>query len=120
MGCASGSVIIEQIDLSLVGDGVSPELFLTPPILCNHVLPILHNIIDGEENALKQLQFARAWHDDRANRSADSDFHQFLQQYNEMLRNRARYCVECDERIRGEGMFTEDDGSYALPYNICY
>ncbi len=108
----SGSVIIEQIDLSLVGDGVSPELFLTPPILCNHVLPILHDIIDNEENALKQLQFPRAWRDDRANRSADSDFHQFLQQYNEMLENRGRYCVQCDERLILDGIFTGDPYNY--------
>ena len=41
-----GSLIIEQIDLSLIGEHQNPDLYLEPPISCDHVLPILDSIIE--------------------------------------------------------------------------
>ena len=58
-----GSTIIEQIDLSLVGDGESPVLDPEPPISCEHVLPILDSIIQSEGCALKDVQYPSAWQD---------------------------------------------------------
>eukprot|EP00986_Skeletonema_menzelii_P008188 scaffold3381_cov144-Skeletonema_menzelii.AAC.3 len=43
-----GSLIIEQIDLSLVGEHQSPDLDPPPPISCDHALPILDSIVANE------------------------------------------------------------------------
>ena len=55
-----GSLIIEQIDLSLVGNE-SPDLDPEPPISCDIVLPILDSIIEREGCALMHLQFPTVW-----------------------------------------------------------
>jgi hypothetical protein len=88
-----GSVIIEKIDLSLVGFHESPDLNPEPPISCNTVLPILDSIVErGEECALKLLTFPKVW---RRVRNAESDFHAFLGRYNDMLENRGVSCLKC-------------------------
>jgi hypothetical protein len=113
-----GSTIIEQIDLSLVGDGESPYLYPEPPISRDHVLPILHSIIEREGCALKYLQFPKAWGKER---SFESAFHHFLQRYNEILESRGMYCVECSEIIPEEAIITSvTNDCYALQNRICY
>jgi hypothetical protein len=57
-----GSAIIEQIDLSLVGEHQSPRFRTEPTIIsCDHALPILDSIIEREGFALKYLQFPHVW-----------------------------------------------------------
>jgi len=95
-----GSMIIQQIDLSLVGDHESPVLYPVPPLSCTKVLPILDSIIErGEECVLKHVQFPKVW---RFERNVDSDFHAFLARYNGMLGNRERdrvICLECSRNL---------------------
>ncbi|KAK1732696.1 hypothetical protein QTG54_016595 [Skeletonema marinoi] len=96
-----GSIMIQQIDLSLVGDHESPVLYPEPSLSCTKVLPILDSIIErGEECALKHVQFPKNWR--FYERNVDSDFHAFLVRYNGMLGNRDRdrvICLECSRDL---------------------
>ena len=71
-----GSVVIEQIDLSLVDRHESPTLLelwhppqkidfvaaaFDPPLSCEKVLPILDSIIGLKQCSLQHLQFPQAW-----------------------------------------------------------
>jgi len=51
-----GSVVLESIDLTLVGDNKSPTIDPVPPISAEIVVPILESIIDMEENVLLKVQ----------------------------------------------------------------
>eukprot|EP00986_Skeletonema_menzelii_P008190 scaffold3381_cov144-Skeletonema_menzelii.AAC.5 len=112
-----GSLMIEQIDLSLVGDNQDPELDPEPPISWEHVLPILDSIIAVEGCALMHLQFPSVW---RNGLYTDSDFHAFYERYNEMYRSRGVInCLECNEslptsHLPGEWM------SFGRHKNTCY
>ncbi|KAK1734937.1 hypothetical protein QTG54_014397 [Skeletonema marinoi] len=67
-----GSRIIQQIDLSLVGDHESSKLDPEPTISCVEVVPILDSIIErGEECSLEYLQLPKYW---RKERNTESDF----------------------------------------------
>ena len=96
-----GSLIIEQIDLSLVGEHQNPDLDPPPPISCDHVLPILDSIVANEGCSLMHLQFPSMW---RKDPSIHSEFHAFLGRYNQMYRSRGVVtCLECNESLpRGE------------------
>ena len=95
-----GSAVIEQIDLSLVGNE-SPDPDPAPTISCNHVLPILESIIEREGCALKHLQFPSVW---RNERSTDSEFHAFIVRYNEMRGSREITCLKCNDILpSGDG-----------------
>ncbi len=92
-----GSTMIEKIDLSLVGNNVSPDLRPAPPISCTDVLPILDSIIDmGGESSLKLLIFPKKW---RKERNIDTEFHAFLGRYNELLCSRTVTCFKCDSNL---------------------
>jgi len=110
-----GSTIIQQIDLSLVGDHESPsftkEIFVQiklrgvpeisaprePPISCAEVLPILDSIIErGEECSLEYLQLPKYW---RKERNTESDFHAFLARYNDYLSSRVVVCLKCNDNL---------------------
>jgi len=96
-----GSIIIEQIDLSLVGEHQNPNINPEPPISCNHAIPTLDSIIEREGCALRHLQFPQVW---REEPSTDSEFHQFLLRYNQMLTNREHVgCLECNQRLPSDG-----------------
>ena len=91
-----GSTMIEKIDLSLVGDHVSPDISPAPPMSCTDVLPILDSIIDmGEESSLKLLIFPKKWRE----RNINSEFHAFLVRYNEMLQSRVVPCLKCGSNL---------------------
>jgi len=92
-----GSLVIEQIDLSLVGAHESPMLYPEPPISCDHVLPILDSIIEREGSALMHLQFPAKW---REEPSTESEFHAFIMRYNQMWEDRdAIRCLECNKLL---------------------
>eukprot|EP00984_Skeletonema_dohrnii_P034108 scaffold33204_cov72-Skeletonema_dohrnii-CCMP3373.AAC.1 len=118
-----GSAIIEQIDLSLVGEHQNQKLHPEPPISCDIVLPILDSIIEREGCALMHLQFPQVWRDEP---STDSEFHQFLQRYNQMLTNREQVgCLECNQRLPTDGnQWIDGDVSdpidYGQQYSTCY
>lgn len=102
-----GSLVIEQIDLSLVGDDECLILRTEPPISYDHVLPILDSIIEQEKCAMKHLQFPNAW---RREQSLDSDFHHFILRYNQMWTRRQEVlsCTNCSGRIPQR--YDRDDG----------
>eukprot|EP00985_Skeletonema_marinoi_P003424 scaffold1474_cov153-Skeletonema_marinoi.AAC.2 len=124
-----GSAIIEQIDLSLVGAHQNPKIYPEPSISCNYVLPILDMIIASEGGcALRHLQFPLVWLQEP---STDSEFHQFLQRYNQMWGNLgAISCLECNKglpRMCGgtttNQWISTDTGlspDYGTQYNTCY
>ena len=96
-----GSTIIEQIDLSLVGDHQSHFLRSPrPPLLCVHVLPILDSIIEREGCALMHLQFPYVWRNDFERESYASEFCAFIGRYNQMWRSRGVVsCLDCNKRL---------------------
>ena len=97
-----GSVVIEQIDLSL--EGQNPLLDLAEPqIPCYYVLPILYSIIEREGCALRHLRFPSEW---RYEPSTDSEFHAFIVRYEQMMRGRVdTSCAECNKLLpNGPGM----------------
>ena len=115
-----GSLVIEQIDLSLVGDKYHPDLNLTPLISCDHVLPILDSIIEREGCALKYLHVPSMW---RKEQSAESEFHAFILRYNQMYVNRgAITCLECNTQLPPDGIeWLETDADfYGTQSYVCY
>jgi hypothetical protein len=116
------STTIEQIDLSLTGDGESPRrLDPEPPISCGFVLPILDSIIEQEDCAIKHLQFPYKW---RKDRSAESVFHGFILRYNQMWENRDTVaCPCCDADLPESGLDwirTQDSEWYGTQNYLCY
>ena len=117
-----GSAVIEQIDLSLVGNE-SPDLDPEPSISCQLVLPILDSIIEREGCALMHLHFPSVW---RKEPSTESEFRAFNVRYNEMYVNRGVvHCLECNESLPGNG----SDGwidtgisaiDYGIQWNTCH
>eukprot|EP00986_Skeletonema_menzelii_P018661 scaffold26675_cov182-Skeletonema_menzelii.AAC.3 len=126
-----GSFIIEQIDLSLVGDSQSTKLDPEPPISCDHVLPILDSIIAGEGCALKHLQFPHVW---RKKQLQGSDFQALIRRYNQMWGNREEVkCLQCnttlpqfragDPQARAGEWISPESYSfqrYGVQLNTCY
>lgn len=116
-----GSAIIEQIDLSLVGDHESSDLNPEPPILCNEVLPILDSIIERGECDLKHLQFPKVW---RKERNTESEFHAFLTRYNRYLVNRDVSCLKCNNYLAGGvnqmSQIGRDEYEYGSQTYTCY
>ena len=113
LGPLRGSTIIEQIDLSLTGDGESPMLDPEPPISCELVLPIVDSIIASDRCAIKHLQFPYKW---RKGRSTESAFHAFILRYHQMWENRDTIsCLYCDADLPENGynwITTYDDSKY--------
>ena len=118
-----GSLIIEQIDLSLVGEHQNPDLDPPPPISCDHVLPILDSIVANEGCSLMHLQFPSMW---RKDPSIHSAFHAFIRRCNEMYMDQGEgSCLECNRRIpadRNEWIFDVPSiyQNYGLHTNTCY
>eukprot|EP00984_Skeletonema_dohrnii_P007860 scaffold2901_cov91-Skeletonema_dohrnii-CCMP3373.AAC.4 len=109
-----GSTIIEQIDLSLVGDHQDPRLSPRPPITCEFVVPILDSIIEREGCSLRHLQFPSVW----GWRVTSIQFEEFHMRYNEMLVNRGGSCINCNTHLPSQ------DGSWidnnCLQKYTCY
>ena len=120
-----GSLIIEQIDLSLVGDHQNHYLHYGrpwPPVSCDFVLPILDSIIEREGCALMHLQFPIVW---RQRASTASEFHAFMLRYNQMWGNREETsCLECNTRFpTGQSQWIEtrtSDNLYGTQRHTCY
>ena len=112
-----GSVIIERIDFTLVGEKENPYLDPDPPISRESVLPILDTIIIVE-GALKHLQFPRHW---RNIKSEQSDFYQFLERFNRMLDNRGlNRCCKCNEIGEPPVELNDSLYDYGTQYGTCF
>jgi len=82
-----GSIVLEWIDLSLVGDHENPTITPEPPISVDLVVPILHSIVEREDNSLSHIQLPKKW---RIERSATLT--QFLQRFDIQLNERQYPC----------------------------
>ena len=118
------STVIEQIDLSLVGQQQRPELDPEPPISCELVLPILYSIINQDRCALKHLEFPKIWRDNDTSDTAG--FIDFIMEYNEMMENRgAASCSKCNQTLehRHRPMIECDDDEpryYGSQQSTCH
>ena len=93
-----GSIVIEQIDVSILREyGAYTDLPRPQILVSDHVEPILDSIIAQEGCALKHLQFPKM----------SKPSIEFNNRYNEMLRlrNRRRDCFKCN-RIHPYGGFS--------------
>jgi len=87
------SVAIEQIDLSLAGKHKVPLLETEPLLSEDIIIRIVDDIISrGRASSLKQLELPKKM---RSSRSTQME--QFLERYNQYLRNKRHCCSKCDE-----------------------
>ena len=98
LGPLSESSIIEQIDLSLVGDHEHYRSNFRPLISCrpqDHVLPILDSIFEREGCSLRNLRFPSVWW-------TGGRFEQLLRRYSELLTNHGVSCLKCNVNLPPE------------------
>ena len=101
-----GSVVLERIDLSLVGDYESPIIDGDAKISVYHVVPTLNSIVDSDDNSLVHVQFPKQWSDEESDLLTA-----FLEVYNNVLVSRQNPCLApsfeqaqpgCQNVCRGE------------------
>ncbi len=127
-----GSLVLEKIDLSLVGDNESPKIEMDPtahlPIMSfEHILPILDSIIHRNGNSLRHIQFP---HISRAivlgKYPGSSEFRQFVTRYNEMWKKRGVIgCSKCHADINacGDTAYMHSNRwmhIFGIQFNTCY
>ena len=108
-----GSVVIEQIDLSLAGDHQNPDLNPILRISCEFVLPILDSIIE-RDCTLMHLQFPSGWRKG----PLSTEFHAFIERYNEIRRNRGT--VHCETATLSDHYGTQLHTCYDCLKHYCY
>ena len=91
-----GSIVLKQLDLSLVGEHERPVLYPEPSISEEAVIPILTSIINAEGNSMTHLQLPKMWRNNRSSQLTD-----FLTRYNEVLISRQSKCKACDRLVNG-------------------
>ena len=122
-----GSVVLEKIDLSLVGDNESPKIS-PAPLSFDHVLPILDSIIQKGSNRLTHIQFP---HMSRAialgKYPGSSEFRQFVTRYNDMFKKRVIGCSnsKCNANINACGSNAWMHSNrwmhiFGIQFNTCY
>jgi len=110
-----GSVVLEQIDLSLLKQHENPDD--TPKVqhvlIKEVVLPILDSIISSTGCVLKHIQLAHSWKEE----DDDGPLHEFANRYDQYQENRGISCSGCTKRIRAIPWFRATN---MLHYNTCY
>jgi len=115
------SVIIEQIDLSLVGKFESPILEGDTLLSESVTLPILQGIVDTEGSVLKQIVFPHSW----ANVVDTSQaLTQFMESYSRHL-NALRFCCasgQCRRLVNRDTWFSTnyDNHNPNMQWDTCY
>lgn len=98
-----GSIVLQQIDLSLVGRHESPIFEPDPSISETAVLPILNSIIDADGQlwykVLKHIQLPHMW---RKNQS--SLLEEFMERYNALHKSHGLRCSKCTDRLNKGGI----------------
>ena len=89
-----GSVVLKQLDLSLVGQHKSSLLDPEPSISEEEVIPILTSIINAEGNSMTHLQLPLIWR-----MTEDTLLTNFLTRYNNVLARRRCNCKACDRSV---------------------
>jgi len=93
----TGSIVLERIDLSLVGDHENPTITPEPPISVSIVVPILNSIIEREDNVLVHVQLPKKWRVERSDVLT-----RFLQRFDIVLTRRRCECSRCDRICEGD------------------
>ena len=114
-----GSIVLEQCDLSLVGQHELP--YSVECRLCvETVIPILTSIVNTSGAALRQLQFPVEW----LNGTTSETFQAFLCRFNSFLRNESRrtICLVCEKRCPGmiSSCITPDSNDFGMMMKTCY
>ena len=100
-----GTVVLQQIDLSLVAKHKSPVLYLPPQISCEHVLPILDSIIEREDNVLRSITFPESWR-----REENVVLNEFMERCNQVFESRNVTCVKCSASVEDSNLRRERQG----------
>ena len=118
------STVIEQIDLSLVGQHESPSIEREPMISEDIAIPILESIMEHDNSSLRHLQLPKLW---RIRRSVLLS--QFLSRYDQFLERKVTSCSNCQSQVhfrrpRGSnGHFVSlepNTSDYGLQCFTCY
>ena len=90
------SMILQYIDLSLVGDHESPNIDPEPPIDASVVVPILDSILGAEGNSFLHVQLPKKWREEKSNILT-----QFLQRFDRSMNDRRLRCSNprCEDKI---------------------
>ena len=103
-----GSIVLEQIDLSLARKYEHRDDVIESKISDEVVVPILNSI-----RSLKHVTFPKQW------RGITQSLNQFRQRYNQLCNSRGTCCSKC-----GGGMSSNHDwttgGHRMLQNNVCY
>jgi len=86
------AVVLERIDLSLVGDYENPTITPEPPISVTVVVPILNSIIERNNNVLVHVQLPKKWRIERSNLLT-----RFLQRFDRQLNSHRYLCSGCED-----------------------
>ena len=118
-----GSVVLKEIDLSLVGQHQSPDISPEPKISEEVVLPILNSIVSAEGTLIEFIRLPKVW---RERRIPQMD--QFIESFNRLETSRNHKCTLCNVICRekghglGDGIYDVHDplyGSQNFSCNIC-
>ena len=117
-----GSVVLEQIDLSIVGEYINPKHEIGS-LSVDYCIPILDGIIDANGCSLQHIQFPQKWRKRKFCFVGDGLvskqllFNGFLRKYNQFLINRMISCSRCS---MGMGMYKWIDMVDGYQLNTCY
>jgi hypothetical protein len=103
-----GSVVLEQIDISLVRKHEDPQIEPTPKISHEIVLPILDGIISTNGCVLKYIQFPWKWRE-------TYPVVEFRRRYNQQLNTRGISCSKCNRNMNEVWL-----NDKLVNTNICY
>jgi len=114
------SIVIQQIDMSLVGKHESASLKPEPLLSESVVIPILEDIISNG-SSLKQLELPKKW---RNSEVESTLLDQFLERYNQYMTNQNYCCSNCNRTCAETGgmrwMDLERDDFYGIQNYTCF
>jgi len=119
-----GSVVLEQIDFSLVKKHEKQKIESKPRISLEAIVFVLDSIISLDNCALKYIQFPDQWHTDLNKPSKDqlsSALTEFRQRYNSQFQNRSFSCLQCNRDVQPKmtvAMF-QDNTCYNCLRHVC-
>ena len=98
-----GSVVLEQIDISLVGKHENHNNAKESKISQEVVIPVLDSIISADNCSLKYIQFPRKWRSIGTQYLyASGEMHpiiQFRRRFNQYMYSLGLHCSKCDGRM---------------------
>jgi len=107
-----GSVVLEQIDLSLVRKYEEPRIKSIPKISHETVMPILDSIVSENGCSLKHIVFPHIWRVGERRESVES----FQRRYNAMFRMKSNSCSHCNANMRDHEYWMSGN----VHCNVCY